>query len=49
MPPQSLVRVRPALEVEAKGCLEPDAADAFLARLDLWFLDVHGPLAALYR
>jgi amylosucrase len=45
---QSLVRLRPALEAEAKGCLDPSAAVSFLARLDLWFRDVHGPLAALY-
>ena len=45
---ESRSRLRPALGREAQQCLDPDAAVAFLARLDLWFLDVHGPLAALY-
>ena len=45
---ESRSRLRPALAVEAQQCLDPDAAVAFLARLDLWFVDVHGPLAALY-
>ena len=30
------------------ACLGRADAVAFLARLDLWFADVHGPLAALY-
>jgi amylosucrase len=45
---QSLDRLRPAIATEAELCLSPTDAVAFLARLDLWFLDVHGPLAVLY-
>ena len=43
----SLGRLRPALAVEAERGLSGGDAVAFLARLDLWFLDVHGPLEAL--
>ena len=44
----SLGRLRPALAVEAERCLSRGDAVAFLARLDLWFVDVHGQLEALY-
>lgn len=43
-----LDRLRPALAVEAEQRLGRAEAVAFLARLDLWFADIHGPLAALY-
>ena len=44
----ALQRLRPALADEAERALGRAEAVGFLARLDLWFLDVHGPLEALY-
>ncbi|MHA6794007.1 alpha-amylase family protein [Pseudonocardia bannensis] len=44
----ALRRLRPALVGEAEQVLGRAEAVAFLARLDLWFADVHGPLDALY-
>ena len=44
----SLARLRSALEVEAERCLGRAEAVGFLARLELWFVDLHAPLEALY-
>ncbi len=44
----SLARLRPALVKDAERVLGRAEAVAFLARLDVWFADVHGPLEALY-
>jgi amylosucrase len=43
-----LSRLRPSLATEAEKRLGRVEAIAFLARLDVWFLDVHTPLATLY-
>jgi len=45
---QSLTRLRPGLAEAAGHQLGAAEAVGFLARLELWFGDVHGPLAALY-
>ena len=45
---RSLARLRPALADEARRVLGRGEAVAFLARLDLWFADIHGPISALY-
>ncbi len=45
---RSLARLRPALADEAHRVLGRGEAVAFLARLDLWFADIHGPISALY-
>jgi amylosucrase len=45
---RSLDRLRPALAEEAHRVLDHSEAVAFLARLDLWFADVHVPITALY-
>lgn len=45
---RSLARLRPALAEEAHRALGHSEAVAFLARLDLWFADVHAPITALY-
>ena len=42
----ALQRLRPALTEEAEQALGRAEAVGFLARLDLWFPDVHGPLSA---
>jgi amylosucrase len=44
----ALQRLRPALVEEAERALGRPEAVGFLARLDLWFLDLHGPLEAIY-
>ena len=44
----ALERLRPALADEAERALGRAEAVGFLARLDLWFLDLHGPLETLY-
>ena len=44
----ALQRLRPALTEEAEQVLGRAEAVGFLARLDVWFLDLHGPLEALY-
>jgi amylosucrase len=44
----ALARLRPGLAVEAEQFLGRAEAVAFLARLDVWFDDVHAPLEALY-
>ena len=44
----ALQRLRPVLADEAERALGRAESVGFLARLDLWFLDVHGPLEALY-
>lgn len=43
-----LTRIRPALAAEAARVLDRSDAVAFLARLDRWFADVHGPLVRRY-
>jgi amylosucrase len=43
-----LSRLRASLAVEAEKRLGRAEAVAFLARLDVWFTDVHTPIAALY-
>src|SRR5687768_8533243 len=43
-----LARLRPALAARAVAELGAAEADAFLARLDLRFPDLHAPLEALY-
>ena len=45
---ESLARLRPALRDEAVRRLGAPEAVGFLARLDRWFADLHGPLAGLY-
>jgi amylosucrase len=47
-PAEALARLRPGLAVEAEQCLGRAEAVAFLARVERWFADVHGPLVALY-
>ncbi len=44
----SLARLRPALAEEAHRALGRSEAVAFLARLELWFADIHVPITALY-
>lgn len=44
----SLARLRTPLEAEARRLLATSEAEGFLARLDLWFPDLHGPLEHLY-
>ena len=44
----ALQRLRPVVAEEAEHALGRAEAVGFLARLDLWFLDLHGPLEALY-
>ncbi|WP_205346885.1 alpha-amylase family protein [Pseudonocardia broussonetiae] len=44
----ALARLRPGVVDEAGRVLEPSDAVGFVARLDLWFADLHAPLAALY-
>ncbi|MBW0091988.1 alpha-amylase family protein [Pseudonocardia sp. KRD-184] len=44
----ALARLRPGVVDEAARVLEPSDAVGFVARLDLWFADLHAPLAALY-
>ncbi len=44
----ALTRLRPGLAAEARELLGPVEADAFLARLDVRFTDVHAPVEALY-
>ena len=44
----ALQRLRPVVADEAERALGRADAVGFLARLDLWFLDLHGPLEALY-
>jgi amylosucrase len=44
----SLARLRPALAADAERRLGHEGAVGFLARLDRWFPDVHGPLTQLY-
>ena len=44
----ALRRLRPALAEEAERALGRAESVGFLARLDLWFLDLHAPLEALY-
>jgi amylosucrase len=44
----ALARLRPSLALEAEQRLARAEAVGFLARLDLWFADLHGPLEALY-
>ena len=41
-------RLRPVLAEEAEQALGRAEAVGFLARVDLWFLDLHGPLEVLY-
>jgi amylosucrase len=43
-----LQRLRPGLAQEAEQCLGRAEAVGFLARLELWFSDLHGPVEALY-
>jgi amylosucrase len=45
---RSLARLRPGLAAEVERRLGHEGAVGFLARLDRWFPDVHGPLAQLY-
>ena len=44
----ALQRLRPVLADEAERALARAESVGFLARLDLWFPDVHVPLSALY-
>jgi amylosucrase len=44
----SLGRLRPDLAKQAEHLLGRAESVAFLARLDSWFADVHGPIEALY-
>ena len=44
----ALQRLRPVLAEEAERALGRAESVGFLARLDLWFLDLHAPLEALY-
>jgi amylosucrase len=44
----ALDRIRPALGEEVERSLGRAEAVGFLARLEVWFLDLHGPLEALY-
>jgi len=44
----ALARLRPVLSEEAERALGRAEAVGFLARLDLWFLDLHAPVEALY-
>ena len=44
----SLHRLRPVIAQQAEEHLGRAQAVGFLARLDLWFLDLHGPLETLY-
>jgi amylosucrase len=44
----ALDRLRPALAEDAEHLLGRTEAVAFLARLDSWFTDIHGPIEALY-
>ncbi|HYH73446.1 MAG TPA: hypothetical protein VD764_09515, partial [Nocardioides sp.] len=44
----ALQRLRPVVADEAERALGRADAVGFLARLDLWFLDLHGPIEALY-
>ncbi|MGE0296403.1 MAG: alpha-amylase family protein [Pseudonocardia sp.] len=43
----ALARLHPRLDAEARRLLGHEA-EGFLARLDLWFADLHGPLEHLY-
>ena len=45
---QSLARLRPAFAEAAERQLGAAESVGYLARLDLWFADLHGPLALLY-
>ena len=45
---RSLARLRPALAEDAHRALPRGDAVGFLARLDLWFSDVHVPISRLY-
>ena len=45
---RSLARLRPAIAEDAHRLLERGDAVGFLARLDLWFADVHVPISELY-
>ncbi len=45
---RSLARLRPALAQEAHHRLGRADAVGFLARLDVWFADIHVPIAALH-
>jgi amylosucrase len=45
----ALGRLRPSLAACAQQRLGRAEAAAFLARLEVWFADAHGPLDALYR
>ena len=45
---RSLARLRPAVAEDAHRLLEHGDAVGFLARLDLWFADVHVPVSSLY-
>ena len=45
---RSLARLRPAIAEDAHRLLERGDAVGFLARLDLWFADVHVPISSLY-
>ena len=45
---RSLARLRPAVAEDAHRLLDHGAAVGFLARLDLWFADVHVPISSLY-
>jgi amylosucrase len=44
----ALARLRPALATEAEQLLGRREAVAFLARIDTWFGDIHGPIESLY-
>jgi amylosucrase len=44
----ALQRLRPVLAEEAERALGRAESVGFLARLDLWFLDLHAPLEGLY-
>ena len=44
----ALIRLRPVLAEQAERTLGRAESVGFLARLDLWFLDFHAPLEALY-
>ena len=44
----ALTRLRPTLAKDAEHLLGRTEAVAFLARLDGWFTDIHGPIEALY-
>ena len=45
---RSLARLRPAIAEDAHRLLERGDTVGFLARLDLWFADVHVPISSLY-